>query len=48
MRWSVWMTCGCVAVLAMGFWALGEDAKPPSFSEATKKMTAGNFKEALD
>ena len=48
MRWSVWMTCGCVAVLAMGFWALGEDAKPPSFSEATKKMTAGNFKEAFE
>ncbi len=48
MRWSAWMTCGCFAVMAMGFWAVGEDAKPPSYSEATKKMTAGNFKEAFE
>ncbi len=48
MRWSAWMTCGCLAVLTMGFWAVGEDAKPPSYNEATKKMNAGNFKEAFD
>ena len=48
MRWSVWMTCGCLAVMAMGLWALGEEAKPPSFSEAHKKMAAGNFKEAFE
>ena len=48
MRWSVWMMCGCLAVMAMGFWAIGEEAKPPSFNEATKKMQAGNFKEAFE
>ena len=44
MRLLVGMAFGCLALTAVGFWALGEESKPPSFSEATKKMQAGNFK----
>jgi uncharacterized protein YfaS (alpha-2-macroglobulin family) len=42
------MAFGCLALTAVGFWALGEESKPPSFSEATKKMQAGNFKDAFE
>ncbi len=45
---SVWMLCGCLALTIAGLWAVGEEAKPPSFSEAQKKMAAGNFKEAFE
>lgn len=45
---SVWTLCGCLALTIAGLWAVGEEAKPPSFSEAQKKMAAGNFKEAFE
>ena len=45
MRLSAWVAFVC---LAIGFWAVGEEPKPPTFSEAQKKMTAGNFKDAFD
>ena len=48
MQRSVWMLCGCLALTIAGLWAVGEEAKPPSFSEAQKKMAAGNFKEAFE
>jgi uncharacterized protein YfaS (alpha-2-macroglobulin family)/tetratricopeptide (TPR) repeat protein len=34
--------------MAMCLWAIGEESKPPSSNEATKKMQAGNFKEAFE
>ena len=48
MRWLVRGMCGCLAVIAVGFWAVGQESKPPTFDEAQKKMAAGNFKEAFD
>ena len=48
MHRSVWVLCGCLTLTIAGLWAVGEEAKPPSFSEAQKKMAAGNFKEAFE
>lgn len=48
MHRSVWVLCGCLTLTIAGLWAMGEEAKPPSFSEAQKKMAAGNFKEAFE
>ena len=45
---SVWILCGSLALTIAGLWAMGEEAKPPSFSKAHKKMAAGNFKEAFE
>ena len=48
MRRSAGMLCGSLALAIAGLLAFGEEAKPPSFSEAHKKMAAGNFKEAFE
>ena len=48
MRWLVRGMCGCLALIALGFLAVGQESKPPTFDEAQKKMAAGNFKEAFE
>ena len=45
MRLFAWVAFAC---LAIGFWAVGEETMPPTFSEAQKKMTSGNFKVAFE
>lgn len=48
MQRSVWMLGSCLVLTIAGLWAVGQEAKPPSFSDAQKKMAAGNFKEAFE
>ncbi|TXT34060.1 MAG: alpha-2-macroglobulin domain-containing protein, partial [Planctomycetota bacterium] len=48
MRWCVRGMCGCLALVGLGFWAVGQESKLATFGEAQKKMAAGNFKEAFE